>query len=160
VRLHALRVRLAADDKGAKQVGLEHGAEAVGRDLRRRRDELAAAVVHEVVEPAKLAECGRHRRGHLRLLLDVCRRVVHAADARAVGAQLADRALELDGRARDDGHVAAETEELARDRQPQAGPAARHERSLSRKQPRAEDAPGPVIVAGGLHRGSYVFSVT
>ena len=129
---------LAADVERADQVVLDHREEAVGRDVLRRRRELAAGVVDQDVDLAPRRDHLLDERLDLLGLADVARRGEHAI----AGGQLGDGGVELVDGAAADRDPGAEPEQLARRRQPDPRAAAGDDRDLIGERAGREDLLG------------------
>jgi len=151
VRDHPLIRDLAAHVKRAREVVLEHGEEAVRRDVLRRRRKLPACVVDEDVEPAESLDHLGHERGDLRRLADVARCREHAIGC----AELGRSCGQLLGRAAADRDACAEREQLARGREADARATAGDDRDLIVEDAGREHA----LAVGGrccVHRGADI----
>jgi len=127
--------------------------QTLDRDGLRRRDELAARVVHEHVNPAEPIQDGVDDRGDLVGFADVG--PGHGQDLGARRRELERHLLEGFGPPAGDGDAGAGPGVLARDRSSETGSAAGHERDETLVRVGSEG--GTVVLGHARHDGTRAF---
>ena len=142
---HRLPIAFARHQEAAGQVGPDHRIPALGADRFQRRDELAAGIVHQRVDPAVHQHDRLHRVLHRLFVADVAGM---EGGAPAVGGDLAGHVVQLVELAADQHHLGAERGQFMRGAAADARTAAGDQDHFLPEQARGEDR---AVAIGGCH---------
>ena len=143
VLLHRLDVDLAHDEEATGEVVANHGLEALLRDRRHRRRELAAGIVDEAVDPPLSLDDALNRLFCRLFVADVEGK---GFDVAAVVGNFRRDPVELLLAASGDDHMRAEAGEFVRHAAPDPAPAAGNDVHLAGEAAATQNAP----IAHGL----------